>query len=188
MPREIRDGVQNFATFRENDLFYIDKTDFLRQWWLGAPDSSEVSLITRPRRFGKTLMLSTIEHFFSTKYTGRSDLFEGLDVWQDEKMRTQQGKWPVIFLSLAEIKASDFDTQREQIIREIVRLYYKFQDFNSPETSRVLLSLAEMGVPVKPMNVALGRLSRMIWAMPILILPLAVPSSVFCRVNLGTKP
>ncbi|MCQ2445107.1 MAG: AAA family ATPase, partial [Mailhella sp.] len=110
MARMIFSGVQDFAKLRETDSFYVDKTAFLRDWWLGSNDArSDVTLITRPRRFGKTLMMSTVEHFFSIKYSGRADLFDGLDVWKDEAMRAEQGAYPVIFLSLAELKPSCFE-------------------------------------------------------------------------------
>lgn len=97
-------GYQNFEEVRVGQIFYIDKTDFIREWWECA---DKVTLITRPRRFGKTLNLSTINCFFSNRYAGRSDLFEGLAIWEekssdgDYKYRKMQGTFPVIFLSFA---------------------------------------------------------------------------------------
>ncbi|MDE7322330.1 MAG: AAA family ATPase, partial [Lachnospiraceae bacterium] len=67
-------GYQNYEDMMANHIFYIDKTNFIREWWEYA---DKVTLITRPRRFGKTLNLSTVECFFSNKYKSRSDLFEG---------------------------------------------------------------------------------------------------------------
>ena len=81
MARKVSIGVQDFEKIRTNNYFYIDKTDFIRQWWESA---DEVTLITRPRRFGKTLNMSMLEKFFSVKYAGRSDLFEGLSIWQEK--------------------------------------------------------------------------------------------------------
>lgn len=107
MARSILDGAQVFSKFREGNHFYVDKPPFIREWWRGEQQKSDVSLILRPRRFGKTLLLSTVEHFFSTRYANRADLFEGLDVWQDEALRAMQGTWPVIFLSLAAVKGKD---------------------------------------------------------------------------------
>ena len=101
MKQVISTGVQDFEKLRMNHGFYVDKTDFIREWWQGTDD---VTLITRPRRFGKTLNLSTLNCFFSNKYPDRGDLFEGLNVWKDPAMREQQGQWPVIFLSFAGIK------------------------------------------------------------------------------------
>ncbi|MDE6054747.1 MAG: AAA family ATPase, partial [Lachnospiraceae bacterium] len=80
-------GVQRFDRIREQKAFYIDKTDFIREWW---ENGSDVTLVTRPRRFGKTLNMSMLECFFSNKYAGRGDLFEGLSIWSEEKYRQLQ--------------------------------------------------------------------------------------------------
>ena len=61
-------GIQDFSTIIENHYFYVDKTAFLKEWW-DCGDS--VTLITRPRRFGKTLTMSMTEQFFSLEYAGR---------------------------------------------------------------------------------------------------------------------
>ena len=95
-------GYQNYEKMMQNHIFYIDKTDFIRQWWDYA---DEVTLITRPRRFGKTLNMSTVECFFSNRYENRGDLFEGRKVWEDERMRLLQGTYPVIFMSFAGVKS-----------------------------------------------------------------------------------
>ena len=81
MKRTVAIGIQDFETLRTENWFYIDKTDFIRRWW---NQGDSVTLITRPRRFGKTLNLSMLNCFFSNKYENRSDLFEGLDVWKDK--------------------------------------------------------------------------------------------------------
>ncbi|MDE7009481.1 MAG: AAA family ATPase, partial [Lachnospiraceae bacterium] len=101
MARTVAIGIQDFETIITNSYFYIDKTNFIREWW---ENGDPVTLITRPRRFGKTLNMSMVEHFFSIDHAGRSDLFEGLKIWQDEKYRTLQGSFPVISLSFADIK------------------------------------------------------------------------------------
>ncbi len=116
-------GYQDFELVRTEEIFYIDKTDFIRQWW---ETKDQVTLITRPRRFGKTLNMSTLEKFFSTDYAGRGDLFQGLSIWEDEKFRELQGTYPVIFLSFADIKERSFSQAREGICRIIRRLYKKF--------------------------------------------------------------
>ena len=94
-------GIQDFLELRENHNFYIDKTSFIKEWW---ESNDSVTLITRPRRFGKTLNMSMIEEFFSMDYAGRGDLFEGLSIWEEERYRTLQGTYPVISLSFARIK------------------------------------------------------------------------------------
>lgn len=73
--RSVAIGIQSFEKLREKDCFYVDKTDFIKEWWNSNDD---VTLITRPRRFGKTLNMSMLECFFSNKYAGRGGLFEGL--------------------------------------------------------------------------------------------------------------
>jgi len=115
-------GIQRFDKLREQGSFYIDKTDFIREWW---ETGSDVTLITRPRRFGKTLNMSMLECFFSNQYAGRSDLFEGLSVWREEKYRSLQGTYPVIFLSFANIKAVDYKKMKYSITKVIADLYEK---------------------------------------------------------------
>lgn len=123
MPRAVSIGNQDFEKIRRNDYFYIDKTDFIREWWESADD---VTLITRPRRFGKTLNMSMLEKFFSAKYAGCGNLFEGLSIWREEKYRQMQGTWPVIFLSFAGIKENSFQEARKSICRSIEEQYNKY--------------------------------------------------------------
>ena len=113
-------GKQNFADIRENKYFYIDKTAFIKEWWDSGDD---VTLITRPRRFGKTLNMSMLGCFFSNQYAGRGDLFEGLSVWEDEKYRNIQGTYPVIFLSFADVKADNIQDAKQQVKMKIEELY-----------------------------------------------------------------
>ena len=123
MARTVAIGIQSFCKLREGNYFYIDKSDFIRKWWENGDD---VTLITRPRRFGKTLNMSMIEAFFSIEYAGREDLFEDLSIWQDEAYRKLQGTYPVIFLSFANIKEDNFETTRKKICQIIVGLYGKY--------------------------------------------------------------
>ena len=123
MGRRVAIGIQSFSKIRENNYFYIDKTSFLREWWESGDD---VTLLTRPRRFGKTLNMSMTEHFFSVDYAGRGDLFEGLSIWEDEKYRKLQGTYPVISLSFARVKEVDFASTREKICEILRNLYIKY--------------------------------------------------------------
>ena len=116
-------GKQAFDSVIENDCFYIDKTSFIKEWWENKDD---VTLITRPRRFGKTLNMSMLECFFSNKYKDREDLFEGLDIWKDEKYRKLQGTYPLIFLSFAKIKQNTYEGAVKQIKNELINLYNAF--------------------------------------------------------------
>ncbi len=120
MKREISTGVQDFESLRVNGDFYVDKTVFIRDWWKGR---DAVTLITRPRRFGKTLNMSTLNCFFSNKYANRGELFDGLKVWNDPAMREEQGKWPVIFLSFAGIKGKTYTSTIKQMKKVLVRLF-----------------------------------------------------------------
>ncbi|WP_102289125.1 MULTISPECIES: AAA family ATPase [Eisenbergiella] len=120
MARTVSIGHQNFSTLRENDYFYIDKTGFIREWW---ENGDSVTLIARPRRFGKTLTMSMVEQFFSVEYADRSELFEGLSVWQDEKYRSLQGTFPVISLSFANVKETRFESAVQRICQLLTDLY-----------------------------------------------------------------
>ena len=127
--RAISIGRQDFEKIRINNNFYIDKTGFIRDWW---ESEDEVTLITRPRRFGKTLNMSMLEKFFSVSYQGRADLFQGLDIWEEKsadgkyKYRKLQGTYPVIFFSFADIKETTFKEARQKICKIIQMIYHQF--------------------------------------------------------------
>lgn len=123
MARTVGIGIQRFDVIRERNCFYVDKTDFIREWW---ESEDEVTLITRPRRFGKTLTMSMVEKFFSVNYVGRSDLFEGLSIWEKEKYRALQGTYPVISLSFANIKELNYQTTRSKICQLLTDLYSSY--------------------------------------------------------------
>lgn len=123
MARTVGIGIQSFEKLRERNCFYIDKTDFIRQWWENQDD---VTLITRPRRFGKTLTMSMLERFFSVDYAGQGEIFEGLSIWKEEKYRKLQGTCPVIFLSFAGVKATSFLEAKKGLCYLIERLYNRF--------------------------------------------------------------
>ena len=124
MARTAAIGHQDYETVRMNDYFYVDKTGFIKEWW----DSGDiVTLITRPRRFGKTLNLSMTEKFFSTEYAGRKDLFEGMQIWDDDRFRALQGSYPVIFLTFAGLKDSTYLSAREHFCRTIEEIYNRYE-------------------------------------------------------------
>ena len=122
MGRTVAIGIQNFAEVIEKNCFYVDKTNFIREWW---ESEDSVTLITRPRRFGKTLTMSMVEQFFSVNYAGRGDLFEGLSIWNEEKYRRLQGTYPVISLSFANVKETDFKTTSYRIRQLLMKAYEK---------------------------------------------------------------
>ncbi|MBR1931853.1 MAG: AAA family ATPase [Lachnospiraceae bacterium] len=137
MKSSIAIGIQDFAALRNGQYFYIDKTYFIKDWW---ESGDSVTLITRPRRFGKTLTMSMLECFFSAKYAGRGELFEGLKIWNEEKFRQLQGTYPVLFLSFAGVKHADYENTRSTLNGLIAKLYQQYewmlQDEKFTETDR----------------------------------------------------
>ena len=123
MARTVGIGHQDFEKVREKNNFYIDKTDFIREWW---ESDDEVTLITRPRRFGKTLTMSMVEKFFSVDYADRGELFEGLSLWEEDKYRKLQGTYPVIFLSFANVKETTYLEARKKICYILETLYNRY--------------------------------------------------------------
>lgn len=122
MARTVGIGLQDFEKIRAQKLFYVDKTMFIKEWWESMDD---VTLITRPRRFGKTLAMSMVEKFFSVDYADRGDLFEGLALWEYEEYRQMQGKWPVIFLSFANVKETSYLQTKRKLCQVIEEAYNK---------------------------------------------------------------
>lgn len=142
--RTVGIGHQDFGTLIRNQYFYVDKTKFIKEWW---ENGDAVTLITRPRRFGKTLTMSMLEYFFSVQHAGEGGFFEGLSIWQekvpergkaaggedvldggkspfrDYKYRQLQGTYPVISLSFANVKETSFSNARKKICQIIKNLY-----------------------------------------------------------------
>ena len=123
MARTVSIGNQDFEKMIQRNCFYVDKTSFIKEWW---ESEDEVTLITRPRRFGKTLNMSMLKCFFSNKYEDRGELFEGLEIWEDEKYREIQGTYPVIFFSFAKIKQTTYKETIEKIKKIIFDLYQEY--------------------------------------------------------------
>ncbi len=113
-------GLQSFEKIRTRKAFYADKTNFIKEWWESNDDAT---LITRPRRFGKTLNLSMTECFFSNKYAGRADLFQGCAIWEKESYRQLQGTYPVIFISFAKVKATNYKDMTYSITKIFSDIY-----------------------------------------------------------------
>jgi hypothetical protein len=120
MGRTVGIGIQDFEKIRKNNCFYVDKTNFIKEWWESGDD---VTLIARPRRFGKTLNMSMLDCFFSNQHENRGDLFEGLSVWQDEKYREIQGTYPVINLSFANVKETTFQNAYKMVCHSLYMVY-----------------------------------------------------------------
>lgn len=134
--RTVGIGIQNFEEMIQKNCFYVDKTSFIKEWW---ESNDSVTLIARPRRFGKTLNMSMVERFFSLDYAGQGDVFEGLSVWEDEKYRKLQGTYPVISLSFANVKEANYQAACYRIRQLLMKQYEK----NSFLLSSNFLSSAE---------------------------------------------
>ena len=123
MDRTVAIGIQDFGDLIQKNCFYIDKTSFIREWW---ESKDSVTLIARPRRFGKTLNMSMLEYFFSVNYSDGGGLFEGLSIWEEEDYRSIQGTYPVISLSFANVKERDFANTRKKICQLLTNLYTQY--------------------------------------------------------------
>lgn len=128
--RQVKDHGKNyryrftgFSEIRKDNLFYIDKTRFIKEWW---ESRDKVTLITRPRRFGKALTMSMVEQFFSTAYAGNEN-FRETDVWKDPAYRELQGSFPVISLTFSSIKEKNYEEAREKICSTIQMLYQNYR-------------------------------------------------------------
>ena len=123
MPKVISIGNQGFEDIRKENRFYVDKTEFIREWW---ESGDSITLIMRPRRFGKTLNMDMLKCFFSNQYADREDLFEGLTIWKDEKYRSIQGTYPVIYLSFADVKQTNYKDAVLKIKKIITDVYQQY--------------------------------------------------------------
>ncbi len=161
MARTIGIGHQDFAQLMASGCFYVDKTGFIREWW---ENHDVVTLIARPRRFGKTLNMSMLERFFSVEYKGQGKIFEGLSIWNNKMYQELQGTYPVIALSFADVKEVTFPAAREKIGQIIKMVFGKYRflldsdvltedekdDFRKisadPENSAITLSLKKLSL------------------------------------------
>lgn len=131
MKKTISIGKQDFLYLRKNNYFYIDKTKFIEEWWESADD---ITLITRPRRFGKTLNMSMLNYFFSNQYKDEEDIFSGLYIWDREEYHMLQGSYPVIFISFADVKQGNYKDavqKIKKIISDLYRQYRYLADYSS---------------------------------------------------------
>lgn len=161
MARNIEIGYQDFETVRQRNNFYIDKTNFIKEWW---ERGDNVTLITRPRRFGKTLNMSMLEKFFSVEYADRGNLFEGLNIWQEESYRKLQGTYPVISLTFANVKENNYRAALQRINQILVELYndHRFLlEENSllPEEKEYFCSISE-DMPEVRASMAVHRMAK----------------------------
>ena len=160
MARTVGIGIQEFDKIINGGYFYIDKTSFIKEWWESGDD---VTLITRPRRFGKTLNMSMLNRFFSVEYAGQGEIFEGLSIWKEEKYRKLQGTYPVINLTFANVKEKDYESVRirmNQIISDLYSKHYYLLDSEVlTEIDRNFFKSVGVDMPEVVATVAIHKLS-----------------------------
>ena len=122
MQKTVAIGLQDFEKVIERNAFYVDKTTFIKEWWESGDD---VTLITRPRRFGKTLTMSMLDYFFSIDHSG-SDLFKGMEIWKEKKYQSLQGTYPVISLSFSDVKENSITETKSRICTIIQFLFVRY--------------------------------------------------------------
>ncbi len=164
MAKTVGIGIQSFQKIRERHCFYIDKTKFIKEWW---ESQDEVTLITRPRRFGKTLAMSMTEQFFSIKYAGQGEMFEGLSVWEHGEYRAMQGTWPVISLTFANVKEKSYESAIQRMNQILTDLYYEFSFLTAsdrllPEEKKDFRSISK-DMPEITATMSLHWLSRFLY-------------------------
>ena len=123
MKKVIGIGKQSFEDIIQSNCFYIDKTSLIKEWWESEDD---ITLITRPRRFGKTLNMDMLKCFFSNQYRDQGQLFEGLNIWKEEKYQQLQGTYPVIYLSFADVKQTNYKDAVLKIKKIITDVYQQY--------------------------------------------------------------
>ena len=148
MKKGIGIGVEDFSEVIKENCYYIDKTK-----WIGEilEDKSKIKLFTRPRRFGKTLNMSMLKYFFNVENKEENrKLFNGLDVEKSEYM-SEQGQYPVIFISLKSIKAKTWEEAIQEIRLLVLELFseYKYllkdlDEYDLPRFKKYLLGDADL--------------------------------------------
>ena len=125
MARTITKSNISFEEIVSKNYFYVDKTRFIKEWW----DSGELAtIITRPRRFGKSMTLDMVERFFSVQYENRPELFLGLDVSKGSEMMKEQGKHPVISLSMMNATEPTYEEMISSLSKKIREVFKKVVD------------------------------------------------------------
>ena len=142
--KKIPIGVENFKEIINNNCYYVDKTKFIEEI---LNDGSKIKLFTRPRRFGKTLNISTIKHFFDIKNNEENrKLFNNLDIEKSVYIK-EQGQYPIIFISMKGIKDITWEEAKSSLKILISKLYSEFKyllddldEFDLPRFKKYLLA------------------------------------------------
>ncbi len=142
-------GYQNFLDFVCGKRFYVDKTHFIPEW---LASDARITLITRPRRFGKSMLLSTVRTFFDPMYADHPEYFEKLRVWKDADSRSLFGTIPVISVSFGSCKGNDFAQAMRGVTLGLYNMYIqheylrespKLSEEEKAEYRRIVASFSE---------------------------------------------
>ena len=130
-------GLSDFKHLIEEDFYYFDKTKFIEEI---IEDGSQVKLFARPRRFGKTLNMSMLKYFFDRKDAEENrKIFKGLYIEKKESFK-EQGQYPVIFLSLKDLKARTWEEMQEKIVVTLSDFFSEYQyileELNENDTNK----------------------------------------------------
>ena len=130
MAKKIPYGLTDYLRIVTEDYYYVDKTELIQA--LVKTEPAEITLFTRPRRFGKTLVMSMLASFFDIRRDSR-DLFEGLKIAEDQKLcELWMNQWPVIFLSLKDAGGESFEDAYgllQSIISQLLSPQYAWNHF-----------------------------------------------------------
>ena len=117
-------GESDFKSLRIKNYYYIDKTMYIKDM---IDNSSKVVLVTRPRRFGKTLNMSMLKYYFDCRQKDNRELFNGLKIMeQEEKYTSKLGAYPVIYMTLKDVKGNNFEETLLSLRTELVELYIDY--------------------------------------------------------------
>ena len=166
MKKNLPIGTSDFKKLRNLDRYYVDKTLLIREI---IDDASEIILIPRPRRFGKTLNMSMLRYFFDREDAEQNNkLFEGLAIDSEEECKHEQGKYPVIFLTFKDIKESSFDASIEKFREVIGDEYARFSfmldgDFLSAVEKQQFNDVINYRATITQLQSSLKRLTKYIY-------------------------
>ena len=129
MKRRIGIGISDFKELVEEGYFYVDKTLLIEELYR---TNGKVILITRPRRFGKTLNLSMLHYFYEQNEESNAHLFKHTAIWTREECRALQGKYPVIFISLKDCKGTSWKSVYSRLVECIIEEFNRHFAYLAP--------------------------------------------------------
>ena len=158
-------GISDFKEIRKNGYYYVDKTFLIKE--LLKTTATKVTLITRPRRFGKTMAMSMLADYFDIRENSQ-DLFDGLEISKETDLcKEWMNQWPVVFLSLKDIDGLNFEDAYERLVVQISNLYKNYTylleyDKIDPDDRQIFLDLKAGKAEKAQVFQALRTLMRML--------------------------